>query len=226
MLIKDWMSKDVAVVDEEMSMMKASKLLKERDIRRLPVVDKKGRIVGILTDRDIKEASPSKATTLDVHELYYLLSEIKVKDIMTPKPITIHVNDTVEKAAVVMLDKKVEGLPVVDDDSKVVGIITGGDIFKVLVSITGVFQGGIQMGLKLPDEPGTLKHVVEDLRHHKARVISILTHYNENESGTRHVYIRIHDMDKGDEKSLKETLQSKHGLLFWVRDNIPGRMKK
>lgn len=226
MLIKDWMSKDIVVVDEEMSMMKASKLLKERDIRRLPVVDKKGRIVGILTDRDIKEASPSKATTLDVHELYYLLSEIKVKDIMTPKPFTIHVNDTVEKAAVVMLDRKVEGLPVVDDDNKVVGIITGGDIFKVLVSITGVFQGGIQMGLKLPDEPGSLKQVVEELRQHKARVISILTHYEENEVGTRHVYIRIHDMDKGDEKTLKESLQSKNNLLFWVRDNISGHLKK
>ena len=83
MIIKDWMTKDVITVDPEASMMRAAKLMKEKNIRRLPVVDDRGKLVGILSDRDVKEASPSKATTLDVHELYYLLSEIKVKNIMT-----------------------------------------------------------------------------------------------------------------------------------------------
>ena len=224
MLIKDWMTKDVITVTPDTSMMKASKILKDKDIRRLPVVDASGRLVGIVTDRDIKEASPSKATSLDVHELYYLLSEIKVKDIMTPNPYTIKVDDTVEKAAAKMLDKKIEGLPVVDDNQKVVGIITDTDIFKVLVNITGVYQDGVQMGFKLSEEPGSLKRILDDLRAHKARIISILSAYDQPEPGFRHVYIRIHGMARDEENKLRAELTEKYGLLFWVRDQFQPRV--
>lgn len=220
MLIKDWMSSDIISAQEDTSMMKASKMMKDAGIRRLPVVNAQGRLMGIVTDRDIKEASPSKATSLDVHELYYLLSEIKVKDIMTPKPFTVHVTDTVEKAAVVMLEKKVEGLPVVDDDDKVMGIVTESDIFQVLISITGAYQGGVQMGFKLPNQPGSLKAVLDDLRNHGARIVSILTAYERSEEGFRQVYIRIGDMEKTEMKKLKDEMDSKYGFLFWVRDNI------
>ena len=89
MLISDWMTRDVITITPDRSMMKASKLMKDHNINRLPVVNEAGILVGIVTDRDIKEASPSKATTLDMHELYYLLSEIKAKDIMAKPPLTI-----------------------------------------------------------------------------------------------------------------------------------------
>ena len=88
MLVREWMASDVLTVDENTSMMKALHLMKESNIRRLPVMAR-GSLVGIISDRDLKEASPSKATTLDVHELYYLLAEIKVKEIMTKNPVTI-----------------------------------------------------------------------------------------------------------------------------------------
>ena len=88
MLVKGWMTSDVLTIDEDTSMMKASEIMRENNIRRLPVMHK-GKLVGIVTDRDIKEASPSKATTLDVHELYYLLSELKIKDIMSTHVFTI-----------------------------------------------------------------------------------------------------------------------------------------
>jgi len=220
MLIRDWMTKDAITVTVDTSMMKASKMLKEKNIRRLPVVNDQGTIIGIVTDRDIKEASPSKATTLDVHELYYLLSEIKIKDIMTKNPFCVNVNGTVEKAAVVMREKKVEGLPVVDDDDKVVGIITETDIFNVMIEITGVYHGGLQMGFNLPNTPGSLKEVLNDLRSFKARIISILTSYGKDEKDTRQVYIRIDDMDKSEENQLKKTLDDKYDLLFWVRDTV------
>lgn len=220
MLIRDWMTKDVITVTVDTSMMKASKLLKEKNIRRLPVVNDQGTIIGIVTDRDIKDASPSKATTLDVHELYYLLSEIKIKDIMTKNPFCVNVNGTVEKAAVVMRAKKVEGLPVIDDDDKVVGIITETDIFNVMIEITGVYHGGLQMGFNLPNTPGSLKAVLQDLRSFKARIISILTSYGKDEKDSRQVYIRIDDMDKSEENQLKKTLDDKYDLLFWVRDTV------
>ncbi|NCC24379.1 MAG: CBS domain-containing protein [Deltaproteobacteria bacterium] len=220
MLIRDWMTRDVITVATDTSMMKASKLLKEHDIRRLPVVDDKGTLLGIVTDRDIKDASPSKATTLDVHELYYLLSEIKIKDIMTANPYTIHVDDTVEKAAAVMLDKRISGLPVLDDHDKVVGIITDTDVFKVLINITGVYLGGVQLGLRLPNSQGSLKAVLDDLRAGKARIISIMTAYGQTDAEHRDVYIRIHDMEKSLENKLEEELRAKYDLTYWVRDNI------
>ncbi len=220
MLISEWMSRDVITVTPDTSMMKASKILKEKNIRRLPVVDETGKMVGIVTDRDIKEASPSKATTLDVHELYYLLSEIKIKDIMTKNPFCVNENGTVEKAAVVMREKKVEGLPVVNDDDKVVGIITETDIFNVMIDITGVYQGGLQMGFQLPNSPGSLKEVLTDLRTSKARIISILTSYDQGDPDTRRVYIRIADMDKSEENQLRQFLKEKYDLIFCVRDTV------
>ncbi|KUJ96418.1 MAG: CBS domain containing membrane protein [Desulfonauticus sp. 38_4375] len=220
MLIKDWMTKEVITVTPDTSMLKASKILKEHNIRRLPVIDEQGKLIGIVTDRDIKDASPSKATTLDVHELYYLLSEIKVKDIMTPNPITINVNDTVEKAAITMLKKKIEGMPVVDEDEKVVGIITDTDVFKVLIDITGVYLGGIQMGFTLENKPGTLKAVLEVLKQHNARITSILSSYEKPVPGKRQVFIRIQDMEKSEENKLKEELEKNFELLYWIRDHV------
>ena len=98
MLIREWMTKDVITVTPDTSMLKASKLMKDHNIRRLPVLDGK-HVVGIVSDRDIRAASPSKATTLDMHELYYLLSEVKVKDIMTSDPVTVYDTDAVDAAA-------------------------------------------------------------------------------------------------------------------------------
>jgi acetoin utilization protein AcuB len=219
MLVKDWMSREITTVTKDTSMLKASKIFKDNNFRRLPVIDDKGKLVGIVTDRDIKDASPSKATTLDVHELYYLLSEIKIKDIMTPNPFTIKVNDSLEKAAIKMLEKRVEGLPVVDDKSVVVGIITETDVFKALVNITGAYQGGIKIGLKISSRPGSLKPVLDLLRSHAARMISVLTYHDQVEQGFRNVYMRIQDMDKSGENSLQEEMGKNFDLLFWLRDN-------
>ncbi len=220
MIIKDWMTKDVITVDPEASMMRAAKLMKEKNIRRLPVVDDKGKLVGMLSDRDVKEASPSKATTLDVHELYYLLSEIKVKNIMTPTPLTIQETDTVVKCAAIMHDKKISGLPVLNERGELVGIMTQNEVYRVLLSITGVYHGGVQFGLKLADQRGTLKEVLDCLRGYKARVISILTSYDKVDDGYRQVFIRIMDMDKSVLNELQKELGEKYDLSFWVRDGI------
>ncbi|HAS89673.1 MAG TPA: hypothetical protein DCS48_10270 [Desulfovibrio sp.] len=222
MLVKNWMSKDVITLTHDRSMMKAAKLLKDNDISRLPIVDEDGVLVGIVSDRDIKEASPSKATTLDMHELYYLLSEIKIKDIMSRKVITVSIEDTVEKAAVVMEESKIGGIPVVDADNKPVGIITNTDVFKVLISITGVLDGGVQVGLALSNEPGSLNGVLDYLKENGGRVMSILTSYEPEQENMRHVFIRIRDIDKATLNKIKEGLAENFNLLFWVRDSVHG----
>jgi acetoin utilization protein AcuB len=219
MLVKGWMTSDVITIDEETSMMKASQIMKENNIRRLPVMHK-GKLVGMVTDRDIKEASPSKATTLDVHELYYLLSELKVKDIMKKKLVTIGPEETVEKAAVKMLEHRISGLPVVNEKGKVVGVITQGDIFKVLVSLTGIYRGGIQFGFNLEDRPGSIKEVGDVIRKHGGRMVSILTSYDMCEDNCRHVYIRIKDMPEDKLKSLTEELDKNFILLYTVKDTL------
>jgi acetoin utilization protein AcuB len=193
--------------------------MKENNIRRLPVM-RKGRLVGMITDRDIKEASPSKATTLDVHELYYLLSELKVKDIMSKNVFTIGPEETVEKAAVKMLEHRISGLPVVNDKGKVVGVITQGDVFKVLVSLTGIYRGGTQFAFNLEDRPGSIKEVGDMIRKHGGRMVSILTSYDMCDEGCRHVYIRIKDIAEDKLKALTEDLDRNFILLYTVQDSL------
>jgi acetoin utilization protein AcuB len=181
---------------------------------------RKGKLVGMVTDRDIKEASPSKATTLDVHELYYLLSELKVKDIMSKNVFTIGPEETVEKAAVKMLEHRISGLPVVNDKGKVVGVITQGDIFKVLVSLTGIYRGGIQFAFNLEDRPGSIKEVGDMIRKHGGRMVSILTSYDMCDEGCRHVYIRIKEIPEDKLKALTDDLDKNFILLYTVQDSL------
>ena len=126
MLVHEWMTQNVITVTADTSMMKASRLMKEKRIGRLPVVDESNHIVGMVSDRDIKDASPSKATTLDTHELYYLLSEMKVKDIMTKENlITAAVGTTLEQAKQILLENRIEKLPIVKNNKLKINYLQG-----------------------------------------------------------------------------------------------------
>ena len=131
-LVSDWMTSDPITVTPETTLPDAHRLMKEHHIRRLPVVDE-GKLVGIVTWGDIREASPSDATSLDIFELHTLLDRLPVRQIMTHDPITVHPITTIARTAQLMLEHKVGGLPVVDRRRRLVGIITESDIFRVLV---------------------------------------------------------------------------------------------
>ena len=131
-LVRDWMSSDPVTIDPQTTLPEANRLMKECGIRRLPVVDN-GRLVGIVTLGDIREASPSNATSLSIYELNYLIARLTVGHIMTREPITIAPDSSIEAAARLMLEHKVSSLPVVDGN-KVVCIITESDIFRLLVN--------------------------------------------------------------------------------------------
>lgn len=133
LLVNDWMQARVIVGDAHMGMLDAHKLMTERQIRRLPVVDNNGILIGIVTRSDIRKAEPSGATSLNIWEINYLLAKLELKDIMTKDVITCRVNDTIKTAALLMKDNKIGAIPVVDNKRKVVGIITESDIFRVLV---------------------------------------------------------------------------------------------
>ncbi len=216
MLVQEWMNKDVLTITPDTSMMKASRLMKDSKVRRLPVVDEARHVVGIVSDRDIKDASPSKATTLDMHELYYLLSELKVKDIMTKSPVCARESDSMEAMALVMAEKRFGGMPVVNAENKLVGIITESDIFKVLATITGVRIGGIQLAFELPTQSGTLRPILDSLRDLGAGFISVLTSQESNDSAIRRVYVRLRPMDSAMEQKVVGEIKARFpSLLYW-----------
>lgn len=132
-LVKDWMTDEVITVKADTSLPEAHQIMVSEEIRRLPVVDDDGRLIGIVTLGDVRGAQPSPATSLSIWEMNFLLSSLKVEKIMTPDPITIHPEQTIGEAARTMLEQRVSGLPVVDEQGRLAGIITESDIFSMVV---------------------------------------------------------------------------------------------
>lgn len=218
MLVKGWMTTDVITVDEDTSMMKASIIMKEKKIRCLPVVNSKGELVGIVSDRDLKDAAPSKATTLDVYELNYLLSSIKIKDLMTTNLAYVRPDETVEFAAILMLENKISSLPVINNKSRLIGIVTQSDIFKVLINIAGVYTGGIQFAFSLEDRSGSIREAADTIRLYGGRIVSILSTRETAEVGRRDVYIRSSLLPEEKLRDLVKELEEKFVVLYTSKD--------
>ncbi len=215
MLIETWMSKPVITVEANDPMQKATELLKDHHIRILPVMED-GKLVGIITDRDLKRASASDANSLEIHELVYLLSKIKVKEIMTKDPIAIPLDYTLEETARVLLENKISGAPVVSDKGKVIGIITRDDMLKVLVNMTGVDKRGVQFIFQVDDRPKSIHELTEVIRNYGGRMVSILTSYEKAPPGQRNVCIRAYRIDRKILPQLLEDLEKKATLLHMV----------
>ncbi len=215
MLVKNWMHPRVITVEAEDSMDKAIKLMKQNDGRLLPVT-RNGRLVGVLTDRDLKRASASDATSLEVHELLYLISRIKVASIMTAPAISVAPDFTVEETADLLLRHRISGVPVVDRDGTIVGTITQAEINRLLVALTGLGTRGIQLAFLAPDRPGSIKELTDVIRECDGRLLSILTSYDHVPAGWRKIYIRTYHIDRDTLPSLLVRLRSKARLLYLV----------
>lgn len=215
MLVKNWMSKNVETIGPDDSMLDAVNRMRDRKVHMMPVLDGK-KIVGIITDRDIKRSSASDASTLEIHELMYLISKIKVRDIMSKKVVTVPDDYTVEETAEVLLENRISGVPVVDKAGKIAGVITQTDIFRVLISITGVEKRGIQFAFLLEDQPGSIKAVADAMRAYGGRIASILTSYEEAAQGHRKVFIRMYGLDRFKLDELKKELKEKFHVLYMV----------
>ncbi len=159
MLVREWMTEDPQTVSADTPVMEAMQRLREGGYRRLPVMHG-SKLIGIVTDRDLKEASPSKATTLSVYELNYLLSKLLVKDVMKAPVITVGDEEPIENAALLMEEHRVSGLPVTKD-GRVVGILTITDLTRAFVTFLGLREGGVRVTVELPDEPGVLAQVAQ-----------------------------------------------------------------
>jgi acetoin utilization protein AcuB len=131
-LVRDWMSREVVTAGPDTTVLQAGQIMIERSIRRLPVVEN-GQLAGIVTYGDVRGARASSATGLDIWELSYLLSRLTIREIMTPNPITVSPDDTIGRAAQLLLKYMIGGLPVIDNEGRLVGIITESDIFRLVV---------------------------------------------------------------------------------------------
>lgn len=138
-LVKAWMTTPVITIGVRDSISLAHQVMKEHGIRRLPVIDN-GELVGIITIGDVREASPSDATTLSIWEMNYLWAQLIVEKVMTHKPIVVHSDDSIIDAAEIMLHQKVSGLPVLDQQGQLVGMLTESDIFRMLVQSRNTIQ--------------------------------------------------------------------------------------
>jgi acetoin utilization protein AcuB len=188
MYVYDWMTKKVISIDPDDYLSDAIYLMRDKCIKHIPVVQEE-KLKGIISDRDIKEYSPSKATSLDIYELHYLLAKTKIKEIAKTKIITAMPSMPVEEAALIMLDNNIGCLPVLED-GLLVGIISDKDIFRALVDITGVRHGGNRICVIIEDRPGSIKEVADIIRKHNFRLQGILTSYEGVKDGYRRVVIR------------------------------------
>jgi acetoin utilization protein AcuB len=179
MFVRDRMTRNPVTVTPDTSVSEALNIIRQHNVRRAPVVDKQKHLVGIVAEKDLLYASPSPATSLNVYEIGYLLSKLKVKEIMAKTVVTVTEDVPLEEAARIMVDNGVGGLPVVRDRT-VVGIITETDIFKILLEMMGARDEGVRLTIQAVDEPGTLSRIAGAIAGVGGDIISLGTFYGDD----------------------------------------------
>ena len=207
MLVQNWMTRNPIAVEADTPFLEARVIMKEKKIGHLPVVER-GKLVGVVTDRDLKEAAPSAATTLDVYEVNYLLLKMKVRDLIRREPITVKPTNSVEKAATLMFEHKVGCLPVVDDGGALVGIITGRDLLGVMVDILGYKEKGTRIAFEVPDTADACQMLVHVLKDYCLDFRSLVSSALHSRPGHRDFVIRVKGQSA---EALVKELKAKYG---------------
>jgi acetoin utilization protein AcuB len=193
MLVSDLMTADPVTVTDKTPIDDALRLMREKKVRRLPVLSTNGELVGIVAEKDILYASPSPATSLSIHEIHYLLAKLTVGEIMTKKVITVTDDTPLEEAARIMADTRIGALPVMQD-GKLVGIITETDIFKGFVELLGTREAGVRLTVKMPEGQGVLPLWMESISKLGGRLLALVT-WGGHEPGTRIVMAKVTGVD-------------------------------
>lgn len=193
MLVTHRMTRDPITISPDTTFPDAFRTIREQGIRYLPVVDRRGRLVGIVTQTDLLQASPSAATTLTVFEMNYLLARLKVREVMS-EPITVPEDAPLEEAARIMVEKRIGCLPVMRD-GVLVGIITETDIFKAFVETLGAGDAVLRLTLRVPNRPGELARMTAVIADLGGNLHSVASFRGED---PQHVYIafRIGGVDE------------------------------
>jgi acetoin utilization protein AcuB len=178
-LVRERMSKHPITITEDTPVNQAIMLMRNEKVRRLPVLNDRGALVGIVSEKDLLYASPSPMTSLSIHEVHYLLSRVTVGEIMTREVITVSEYTSLEEAARIMADKKIGGLPVVRY-GKLVGIITESDLFKIFLEVLGAREMGVRLSMLVPEQPGILADIIRAIAELGGNIISLGTFLGED----------------------------------------------
>ena len=204
MFVGERMTRHPLTIAPDVNIQDALLRMNKDRVRRYPVVDKRGKLVGIVSHSDLMNASPSDATTLSVWEANYLLSKIQVKDVMTKELITVGEDTLIEEAARIMATNKIGGLPVVTG-GKLVGIITETDVFKVLLELLGARTPGVRLTVAAQDAKGVLARISRTVFDAGANIVSVAA-YNGPVAGEWRVMFKLTDVTAaGVQKALEQT---------------------
>lgn len=217
MLVRDWMTKNVTTLGLKTTVVDAAEIMRSKKIRQFPVIDERGSLVGIVSDRDIRDAMPSKFLPGDMAS-GGSLSNLRAVDIMTPEPLTVSPTTPVDFVAGILQRHKFGGLPVVDSASRLVGIITVADVLRFLASASGVGRGGPQIAFRLDARPGPLAALLADIRAEGVRYASVFTVHDPLDPGFRQAFVRLGHMGEHTVQSLLANLGAKYTALYYVED--------
>ncbi|MGQ9682811.1 MAG: CBS and ACT domain-containing protein [Anaerolineae bacterium] len=193
MFVRERMTPDPITVDEDTSVQDALHLMRERRVRRFPVVNAQGRLVGMVSEKDLLYASPSPATTLSVYEIGYLLSKVRVKQVMNDKPVTIDDDCPLEEAARIMVDNRISGLPVMHR-GRLVGIITETDLFKIFLELLGARERGLRLTLRVPNRKGMLAVLAGEVSRLGGDIIALGT-FQSDRRDTGELVLKVREVD-------------------------------
>jgi acetoin utilization protein AcuB len=183
------------------------RLMREKRIRRLPVIDKSGKLVGIVSRQDLLRVSPSPATSLSIYEIPYLLSKIKIEDVMTEDVVTVTVDTPLEDAARIMADSRIGGLPVTKD-GKLVGIITETDMFKLFLELFGARECGVRISMLVPEGKGMLAKITGRIAEIGGNILALGTMMGEDPTN-REIAVRVADVSLEELTTAMEELGAK-----------------
>lgn len=206
MLVGKRMSHPVITIPPEMPVVDALNLMKRERIRRTPVI-RDGKLVGIVSDKDLLNASPSPATSLSVWEMNYLLTKITVKEVMTKKVLTVTEGTPIEEAARIMADNKIGGLPVVQDEN-VVGIITETDLFKIFLELMGAREIGVRVTALMHEERGQLAKLTQVIANAKGNFVAF-GQFSGEDSSNRLITFKVAGIEQEELKKLVDPLVEK-----------------
>ena len=204
MLVKERMSRHPITIRPDTPLNEALRIMRDEKVRRLPVVDKAGTLVGIVLEKDLLYASPSPATSLSVYELNYLVSRIKVEGLMTRDVVTVAEACSLEEAARIMADNNIGGLPVMRDGT-LVGMITESDLFKVFLELLGARDWGIRVTVRVPDQRGMLARLAQAISTTGADIVALSTFWGDDPSN-REIVIKVQGIDQQEMRRIVDSL--------------------
>jgi acetoin utilization protein AcuB len=204
MLVRERMSTKPVTIAADVSITEALRVMRQNQVRRLPVLDKEGNMVGIVSEKDLLYAAPSPATSLSIYEMHDLLSRLPVSELMTTDLITVTPDVPLEEAARIMADNKIGGLPVLKNGD-LVGIITETDIFKVFLELLGAREKGLRLTLEMPEQKGEIARMTTEIARLGGNILALGTFLGDDPS-TGVVTVKVEDVPADELKAAMEDL--------------------